>query len=34
MVFFSFKADIKSDKSLETAAIFYSNEPFLEQGIS
>ena len=28
-----FKADIKSYKSLETAAIFYSSEPFLKQGI-
>ena len=29
-----FKADMKSYKSLETAAIFYSSEPFLKQGIS
>ena len=28
------KADMKSYKSLETAAIFYSSEPFLKQGIS
>ena len=26
------KADIKSYKSLETAAIFYSSEPFSETG--
>ena len=29
-----FKADMKSYKSLETAAIFYSSESFLKQGIS
>ena len=29
----SIKADMKSYKSLETAAIFYSSEPFLKQGI-
>ena len=28
------KADMKSYKSLEKAAIFYSSEPFLKQGIS
>ena len=28
------KADMKSYKSLETAAIFYSSEPFPKQGIS
>ena len=28
------KADMKSYKSLETAAIFYSGELFLKQGIS
>ena len=28
------KADMKCYKSLETAAIFYSSEPFLKQGIS
>ena len=28
------KADMKSYKSLETAAIFYSSEPFLKQVIS
>ena len=28
------KADMKSYKSLETAAIFYYSEPFLKQGIS
>ena len=28
------KADMKSYKSQETAAIFYSSEPFLKQGIS
>ena len=28
------KADMKSYKSLETTAIFYSSEPFLKQGIS
>ena len=30
----TFKADMKSYKSLETAAIFYSSEPFLKQVIS
>ena len=29
-----FKADMKSYKSLESAAIFYPSEPFLKQGIS
>ena len=29
---FLLKADMKSYKSLETAAIFYSSEPFLKQG--
>ena len=28
------KADMKSYKPLETAAIFFSSEPFLKQGIS
>ena len=28
------KADMKSHKPLETAAIFFSSEPFLKQGIS
>ena len=28
------KADMKSYKSLETTAIFFSSEPFLKQGIS
>ena len=31
---FIIKADMKSYKSLETAAIFYSSKPFLKQGIS
>ena len=31
---FIIKADMKSYKSLETTAIFYSSEPFLKQGIS
>ena len=30
----SLKADMKKYKSLKTAAIFYSSEPFLKQGIS
>ena len=29
-----FKADMKSYKPLETAAIFFSSEAFLKQGIS
>ena len=29
-----FKADMKSYKPVETAAIFFSSEPFLKQGIS
>ena len=32
--FFVVKADMKSYKSLERAAIFYYSEPFLKQGIS